>query len=55
MTSNFSLPKNEFWQYALKLYSKHVIKDTCLLLQDNYSINVNIILYCIWYATSARG
>lgn len=46
---------NPLWTYSLKLYSSEDIKQLCHLLQDNYDANVNIILWCCWYAASDYG
>lgn len=42
---------NPFWNYSLKLYAHEEIKSLCLSLQDSYKANVNIVLWCCWYAT----
>lgn len=50
-----SLPSHEFWRYSLKLYSKNLVKNICLELQNHYNLNVNMILFCCWHATTGRG
>ncbi|MCL9685476.1 TIGR02444 family protein [Legionella maioricensis] len=45
---------NPLWDYSLKLYANEDIKQLCLAIQDCYDINVNIVLWCCWYA-SERG
>ncbi len=42
---------NPFWNYSLKLYDFEEVKLLCLSLQDSYNANVNIVLWCCWYAT----
>ena len=42
---------NPLWDYSLKLYTHEDVKQLCLTLQDCYDINVNMILWCCWYAS----
>ena len=42
---------NPLWDYSLKLYTQEDIKQLCITLQDNYDANVNIVLWCCWYAS----
>lgn len=50
-----TLPSHEFWRYSLKLYSKNIVKDICLDLQNQFGVNINIILFCCWHAATSRG
>jgi len=50
-----ALPSHEFWRYSLKLYNKSVVKNLCLDLQNQHGVNINIILFCCWYAATSRG
>lgn len=36
------------WPFAVELYQADGMKRICLLLQDNYHINVNLLLWAIW-------
>lgn len=42
---------NPFWNYSLQLYADKDIRQLCITLQDCYEANVNIILWCCWYAS----
>lgn len=42
-----------FWDYAVKLYGKSGVADICLRLQDELSLNVNLILL-LCYAEQQR-
>lgn len=42
---------NPLWDYSLKLYINEDIKQLCITLQNSYDINVNIVLWCCWYAS----
>ena len=35
-----------FWEFSIKLYETPSVSDECLMLQDNYGINVNLLLFC---------
>ncbi len=39
---------NEFWQYSLRVYALPGVADLCLLWQEQYGINVNILLWSAW-------
>jgi uncharacterized protein (TIGR02444 family) len=52
--NNSPLPTHEFWRFSLKFYGKQTVKDICLELQNSYEINVNILLFCCWLASSGR-
>ncbi|CEG58654.1 TIGR02444 family protein [Legionella fallonii] len=41
---------NPFWDYSLTLYAHEEVRQLCLDLQDSYNANVNIVLWCCWYA-----
>lgn len=38
-----------FWEFSLELYSSTGISATCLDLQNQYGIDVNLLLLCCWY------
>ena len=42
---------NPLWHYSLSLYAHEEVKQLCIRLQDCYGINVNIVLWCCWYAS----
>src|SRR5690606_3057428 len=39
---------NPLWAFADALYSSHGVEETCLHLQDEYGVNVNLMLWCCW-------
>jgi len=41
-------PDSDFWDFSIEFYKNSDIEKTCLNLQDNYSLNVNLILFCFW-------
>lgn len=38
----------DFWDYAVHTYSLHGVQDACLYVQDNYGMDVNMLLLCSW-------
>lgn len=44
-----------FWDFSAHLYAKPGVADACLFVQDRYGMNVNLILFCIWFADSGGG
>lgn len=43
-----------FWDFSLATYSRPDVADACLSLQDQYALDVNMLLFCCWYG-STRG
>ena len=46
---------NLFWEFSLEYYAKAGIKDACLMLQDEYGADVNVVLYALWLARQRRS
>jgi uncharacterized protein (TIGR02444 family) len=40
------LSSEQFWQYSLNLYP--TIKDLCLQWQDNFGVNINLLLFLLY-------
>lgn len=36
------------WTFAINLYQHKALAEHCLKLQDEYRVNINILLWCIW-------
>ena len=41
-----TLSSEQFWQYSLSLYP--AIKDLCLQWQDNFGVNINLLLFLLY-------
>jgi len=41
-------PESNFWNFSIRFYQITDIEKSCLVLQDNYQLNVNLILFCHW-------
>jgi uncharacterized protein (TIGR02444 family) len=39
---------DSLWDFSLALYGQPGVADTCLRLQDEQGINVNLLLWCVW-------
>ncbi len=37
---------NPFWQYSLEVYAKPEVAELCLSLQDEFGLDVNVLLFC---------
>lgn len=45
---------NDFWKFSLALYSMPGVADSCLILQERYELDVNVLLFCAWLGSSRR-
>ena len=53
MTSNIKIKKfSHFWNSSLTAYAQPEVPQACLLHQDQYSLDVNLILFCCWYGST---
>jgi len=50
-----ALPVHPFWSFSLALYKKPGVKDACLSLQNRRDLNVNVLLFACWLASTSRG
>lgn len=41
---------NPFWRFSIAVYQEGAVKKACISLQDEYKINVNLLLLCCWLA-----
>lgn len=48
MISAPELTPELFWQHSLAVYSKPGVAQACLTLQDDYQVNVNLLLFYHW-------
>jgi uncharacterized protein (TIGR02444 family) len=45
---------NPLWDYSLATYSLDGVAPTCLVLQDTFGLDVNLLLYAAWLAHMER-
>ncbi|NKB38437.1 MAG: TIGR02444 family protein [Gammaproteobacteria bacterium] len=38
-----------FWDFSIRTYSCEQVPEACLTLQNNYGVDVNILLFTLWY------
>ncbi len=50
-----NFPQHPFWDYSLRLYGAPGVSEACLKLQDEYGLDVNLILFCLWAGTEGPG
>ncbi len=47
-------PGTEFWAFTLKVYGEKGMSEALIALQDGYSADVNILLFCLWAAVAGH-
>ncbi|MCG8414358.1 MAG: TIGR02444 family protein, partial [Pseudomonadales bacterium] len=47
--SEFVVTSSSFWNFSLQLYEQPGVPDACLQLQNDYGLDVNLVLFCLWY------
>ena len=48
-------PKSEFWDYTLAIYGKQGFPPAVIALQDKHKLDVDILIFCCWTASTGRG
>lgn len=48
-------PDHPFWDYSLLLYARPGVADACLRLQDEFGLDVNLVLFCLWSGAEGPG
>lgn len=48
MASAPPVAPSSFWDFSLQLYVRPGVADSCLQLQDEQGVNVNLLLWCAW-------
>ena len=44
-------PQN-FWKFSLELYDREGVAAACLALQEEYQLDVNLLLFCYWQGSN---
>jgi uncharacterized protein (TIGR02444 family) len=55
VTDSGSFPADPFWNYSLGVYAKSGVADACIELQDEFGLDVNILLACLWFSATGSG
>jgi uncharacterized protein (TIGR02444 family) len=45
---------NPFWTFSLGYYRGAGVSEACLDLQDNFGVDVNVVLFLLWQASQRR-
>lgn len=45
---------NPFWEYSVQQYARPGVAETCLALQDEHRLDVNMLLYAAWLSSVGR-
>lgn len=43
-----------FWRFSLQFYRLAGVADACIALQDEYGVDVNVLLFLLWRADEGR-
>lgn len=43
------MPHESFWDFSCRVYRRPEVSSTCLHLQDQYGLDVNLLLFCCWH------
>lgn len=43
------MTQSEFWEFSVTLYALPGVAGHCLSLQNDHGLDVNLVLFCIWY------
>ncbi len=55
MADNKPFPSSPFWDYSLGIYANPGVADACIALQDEFDLDVNILLACLWFSAAGPG
>jgi uncharacterized protein (TIGR02444 family) len=55
VTEQKEFPSHPFWDFSLHLYGRPGVEDACLSLQDEFDLDVNIVLFCLWTGSEGPG
>jgi uncharacterized protein (TIGR02444 family) len=55
MSGDKKFPADPFWDYSLAVYGKPDVANACLYLQDEFGLDVNLLLDCLWSAAQGPG
>ncbi len=52
MSDTETSSKPTLWDFSIEIYSKDDVELACLDLQDNYGVDINLLLYLLWRSQS---
>jgi uncharacterized protein (TIGR02444 family) len=54
MTDTETSRGSPFWRFSLGFYRMPEVADTCIALQDQAGVDVNLLMFLLWNATQGR-
>jgi uncharacterized protein (TIGR02444 family) len=42
-----------FWDFSVRTYRRTGVPEACLSLQNDYGVDVNMVLYCVWIGAAS--
>jgi uncharacterized protein (TIGR02444 family) len=54
MTDATSTAETPFWRFSLKFYRQPSVSEACIVLQDEFGVDVNLLLFLLWLASDDR-
>ena len=48
-------PDHPFWDFSLQVYGRDGVGAACIHLQEHHGIDVNVMLFCLWFGETGRG
>jgi uncharacterized protein (TIGR02444 family) len=43
-----------FWRFSLNFYRQAGVAEACIALQDDFGVDVNLMLFLLWLAANGR-
>ena len=50
-----NFPEHPLWDFSISVYRLEGVAAACLNLQERHSIDINLLLFCLWLGHSGRG
>ncbi len=54
MTEQSTPAETPFWRFSLSFYRQAGVAETCIALQDECGVDVNLMLFLLWLASGGR-
>ncbi|HTV90077.1 MAG TPA: TIGR02444 family protein [Stellaceae bacterium] len=54
MTDAGNQAETPFWRFSLRFYRQAGVAESCIVLQDEYGVDVNVLLFLLWLADGGR-
>ncbi len=53
--SSYNAYTQPFWRFSLNFYESEAVRQRCLALQDDYGLDVNLLLFACWLGRQSRS